>query len=72
MSTHEATSMPTRLMRRRAVAERVGLSAVTIWRLERSGRFPKSIRISPGAIAWRETDIERWIEEREAATADAR
>jgi prophage regulatory protein len=69
MSTHATTSTPTRLLRRRAVAERVGLSAVTIWRLQRTGQFPKSIQISPGAVAWRETDIERWIEEREAATS---
>lgn len=68
MSTQSSTAAPTRLLRRRAVAERVGLSAVTIWRLERSGAFPKSIRISPGAIAWRESDIEEWIAERERRT----
>ena len=50
------------------MAERVGLSAVTIWRLERAGHFPKAIQISRGAIAWRESDIEKWIEAREADT----
>lgn len=69
MSTKAATAAPTRLLRRRAVAERVGLSAVTIWRLERSGQFPKAIRISPGAIAWKESDVEEWIEERQRRTA---
>ena len=38
-----------------------------IWRLERAGKFPRSIRISPGAVAWKESDIEAWIAERAAA-----
>jgi len=67
MGIQATASTPTRLLRRRTVAERVGLSAVTIWRLERAGQFPKSIQISPGAIAWREADIETWIAERAAA-----
>jgi prophage regulatory protein len=61
---------PTRLLRKRAVCDRVQLSSTTIWRLQRAGRFPKSIRISAGAVAWREADIERWIAER-AAGVDA-
>lgn len=68
MSTKASTPAPTRLLRRRDVAARVGLSAVTIWRLERAGQFPKAIRISPGAIAWKESDVEDWIAERQRRT----
>ena len=68
MSTHDVAHEPTRLLRKPAVLERVGLSDTTIWRLERAGKFPKSIRISAGAVAWREADIEAWIAERIAAS----
>lgn len=64
MSLQTIAPHHTRLLRKPAVLERVGLSDTTLWRLERAGRFPKSIRISPGAVAWRETDIENWITER--------
>jgi prophage regulatory protein len=36
------------------------ISDVTRWRLEKSGRFPKRIRIANRKIAWRKTDIEAW------------
>lgn len=58
---------PSRFLRKPAVVSRVGLSAVTIWRLQKRGEFPRSIRISPGAVAWRERDIEDWITERAEA-----
>ena len=64
MQTLETSPSPTRLLRKRAVIERVALSGTTIWRLERVGKFPRSIQISPGAVAWREADIEMWITQR--------
>lgn len=67
MSTQTDTPTHTRLLRKPAVLERLGLSGTTIWRLERAGQFPKSIRLSPGAVAWKERDIEDWI----AARAEA-
>ena len=66
MNTQETPYRHTRLLRKPAVIDRVGLSETTLWRLERAGRFPKSIRISPGAVAWRESDIEAWIADRVA------
>ena len=68
MSHLEIPSAGTRLLRKVEVCRRVALSAPTIWRLERRGSFPKSIRISPGAVAWREVDIEAWIAERAEST----
>ncbi|MEP7307655.1 MAG: AlpA family phage regulatory protein [Acidobacteriota bacterium] len=55
---------PTRLLRKPVVLERLGFSDTTLWRLERSGQFPRSIRISANAVAWREADIEEWIRQR--------
>ena len=64
MDTREAAPNPTRLLRKPAGIARVALSDTTIWRLERAGKCPRSLRISPGAVAWRERDIEAWIAER--------
>jgi len=55
-----------KLLRKPAVLARVGLSDTTVWRLEKAGKFPASIRISAGAVAWKESAIEAWIGEREA------
>jgi predicted DNA-binding transcriptional regulator AlpA len=46
------------------VHNRTGLSRTTIWRLEKIKDFPKSVRISPGRRAWRESDLDRWIASR--------
>ena len=66
-SDHATTA--TRILRKPAVLDRVGLSDTTLWRLERAGRFPRSIRISQGTVGWRESDVEDWIRERAEASS---
>jgi prophage regulatory protein len=46
----------------------VPLSEPTIWRMERRGEFPQRIRVSPGRVAWRRSEIERWLEQRQRAS----
>jgi prophage regulatory protein len=36
------------------------IGRTTAWRLERAGHFPKSLSVSPGRRAWRESDIVAW------------
>ena len=43
-----------------------GVSRSTIWRLERSGAFPKHRRISANAVAWIEEEVNSWIQARVA------
>jgi prophage regulatory protein len=43
------------------VVARTRLSAPTIWRLERKGKFPKRIVIGFRRVAWRVTDLNRWM-----------
>ena len=50
-----------RLIFRREVLRRVGLSYPTIWKMMREGRFPRS-RVCGGKSAWLEHEIESWIE----------
>ena len=46
------------------VIQITNLSRVTIWRMERAGKFPQRINISPNRVGWREDDINEWIESR--------
>lgn len=42
------------------VREITGLSRTTAWRLQRAGDFPIPVRISPGRVGWRESQLETW------------
>ena len=53
-----------RLLRKRAVADKTGLSGVSIDRREAAGEFPRRIRLGPNAVAWLEDEIEAWIDAR--------
>lgn len=46
-----------------------GISRTTAWREEKAGRFPAAVRISAGAVAWRESEIDAWIASRTADIA---
>ena len=61
-----------RVLSWRAVREMTGLSRTTAWRLQRSGAFPRPVRLSPGRVGWREGEIAAWtagLEPRAAAPA---
>ena len=57
---------PVRLVRLRELQRTlIPLSRSTIWRHVRAKTMPSPIRLSQNAIAWKRSEIERWIEERE-------
>lgn len=53
---------PPRLLSTDEVMQRTTLSRSTLWRLSRSGAIPRPIRITPGRIGWRESDVAAWLE----------
>jgi len=57
--------MPTVLLKRPEVTRRTGLSRSTLYVWMARGAFPKPIKLGTRSIAWRESDIEAWIDERE-------
>lgn len=64
------TNAPDVLLPWRRVRERVGLGRTTCYRLQRlegPRAFPKPIQLSPGRVAWRESDIASWVEAQAAA-----
>ena len=59
-----------RLMPRREVLQISNLTTATLYREIRRGGFPKQVSISLGRIAWRESEILKWIESRKAPHDD--
>ena len=50
-----------KLISKKQVSEMTSLSATTIWRQIRAGKFPAGIKISDNRIAWRESDLTNWL-----------
>lgn len=49
------------LISRDEVLKRTSLSQPTLWRKERAGDFPKSVRISSGRVAYDAEAVDEWI-----------
>ena len=45
----------------------IGLSRPQIWRLRRDGNFPSPLKLSQNRVAWRSSEVQKWIETRERA-----
>ena len=45
----------------------VPYSTSHIWRLEKSGQFPKRIRLGGNRVAWLQSEINGWVESKLAA-----
>nr|WP_163500835.1 AlpA family transcriptional regulator [Halomonas socia] len=56
------------LLRLPEVRKRVGLSTPTIYRLMKKGDFPGSVKLTPNgrAVAWLESEVDSWVESRQA------
>lgn len=52
------------LLRRKTVEKLTGLSRSSIYAMMSEGTFPKQIKIGRRAVAWRQKDIENWINEK--------
>ena len=55
--------MDTRLLRRPEVEKLTHLSRSAIYARMKAGTFPPPLRLGANSVAWRATDIERWISE---------
>lgn len=59
-----------RVLRSKEVCDRCGLSRVTIWRLERVGKFPKRRYLTNHLVGWLEAEVEAWILSRVTRVAE--
>lgn len=60
-----------RYIRRPEVLNKVGLSATSIYNLEKRGEFPQHFMLTPRCAAWDEASIDAWMENRRASPARA-
>jgi prophage regulatory protein len=56
-----AMHQPDRIIRLKTVVSRTGLSRSTLYRKIAEGTFPAQLRISIHGVGWRESDIDRWV-----------
>ena len=52
------------MLSKKQVVERTGLSATTIWRQVRAGKFPSPRQLTPNRIGWPEDEVQNWEESR--------
>lgn len=53
-----------KMMRRKQLEYKIGLSRSTIYKMIKDGKFPKPVKIGVRAVAWPESAIEQWIDDR--------
>ncbi|MFH1885210.1 MAG: AlpA family phage regulatory protein [Pseudomonadota bacterium] len=59
-----------RILRRRDVEGMVGLKRSSLYAAIQAGTFPRPVRLTPGAVGWRESEVLEWIESREPTTPE--
>jgi len=52
------------VLSRKEMATKIGVSVVTLWRLQRSGQFPASIQLSQRRVGLLEQDGDDYLEAR--------
>ncbi|WP_371435405.1 AlpA family transcriptional regulator [Polaromonas sp.] len=60
-ATCSESAEPVRVLRLPAVINRVGLSRSSIYNRQRSGAFPRPVKLGPRAVGFIEQEIEAWI-----------
>lgn len=51
------------LLRRRDVERMCAISRATLYRYIKKNVFPRPIRIGPGSVRWRLSDVAKWMED---------
>ena len=69
---HSKKTPNSRFLRIKEILPLVGISRATVLREVEAGRFPPPVRLSPGRVGWRPTDIEDWVADRPAAKSCSR
>jgi predicted DNA-binding transcriptional regulator AlpA len=60
MSPLEDQSGPRRMLNEKRVLEIIPISRTTLFRMEKAGKFPGSVYISPNRRCWFEDEIVAW------------
>ena len=68
VNVSERVARSDRLLNRWAVEERTSLDITTIYRKMKVGTFPQPVRVGRRRVAWRESDIAKWLDGLEVGT----
>lgn len=49
------------IIRAKELQRLIGLSRTTIWRMERTGSFPRRVRLGINTVGWMEDEILAWL-----------
>lgn len=60
------TQQPSSLLRLPEVLRRVGISRASLYQMVKRGLFPKPIPLSQRSVAWLDSEVQAWIDERVA------
>lgn len=52
-----------RMLKSSEVAELVGVSMRTLWRLLAAGRFPEPVRFNRKVMRWKRADVVQWLKD---------
>jgi prophage regulatory protein len=55
-----------RLIRSADLAEQLGVSRTTLWRMTKDGTFPAPVQLTAGIKGWLPSSVDAWLEAREA------
>jgi len=58
--------MQSRLIRSKEVQAITGLPKSSLHNMARAGAFPAPLKLGARAVAWRESDVQAWVENLEA------
>ena len=64
MGTHSIGGRPMRFLKLKEVMQKTALSRSAIYRKMNDGEFPESVSLGERAIAWVESEVDEWMEER--------
>jgi prophage regulatory protein len=60
-----------RVLRKREVADRLGVSIMTLWRWEKSNYFPKRVQLGSASVGYLEEEVNAWLQTKAAERCDA-
>ena len=64
--------MPIKILRPNQCAAKLGICRASFWRYSKRPDFPRSVRLSPGAVGFIESELDEWIERQRQPKAVAR
>ena len=53
-----------KVLRKREVAERLGVSQMTLWRWEKASKFPRKVQLGAASVGYIQDEVDAWVRSR--------